>query len=55
MLEFLIANIGTIIVFVVLAIIVGTIIYKMYRDKKQGKSSCGCNCASCPMANECHK
>ncbi len=55
MLEFLSANIGTVIVFVVLAIIVGAIIYKMYRDKKQGKSSCGCNCGSCPMANECHK
>ncbi len=55
MLEFIISNIGTIIVLLVLAIIVGVIIYKMYRDKKQGKSSCGCNCASCPMSNECHK
>lgn len=55
MLEFLSANLGTIIVLVVLAIIVGAIIYKMYRDKKKGKSSCGCNCASCPMENECHK
>ena len=55
MIEFLIANSGTIIVFVVLAVIVGLIIFKMYRDKKQGKSSCGCNCSSCPMSNECHK
>lgn len=55
MLEFISANIGTIIVFAILVIIVGAIIYKIYRDKKQGKSSCGCNCASCPMANECHK
>lgn len=55
MLEFICANIGTIIVFAILVIIVGAIIYKIYRDKKQGKSSCGCNCASCPMANECHK
>lgn len=55
MLEFIVANIGTIIVLVVLAIIVGTIIYNMFRDKKKGKSSCGCNCGSCPMANECHK
>ncbi|MBP3581258.1 MAG: FeoB-associated Cys-rich membrane protein [Clostridia bacterium] len=55
MLEFLSANIGTVIVFVVLAIIVCAIIYKMYCDKKKGKSSCGCNCGSCPMANECHK
>lgn len=55
MVEFLSKNSGTIIVFVVLAIIVCVIIYKMYNDKKQGKSSCGCNCGSCPMANECHK
>ena len=55
MIEFLSANIGTIIVFIVLAVIVGAIIYKMYRDKKKGKSSCRCNCSSCPMANECHK
>lgn len=55
MFEFLSANIGTIIVAVVLIIIVTVIISKMFRDKKQGKSSCGCNCSSCPMANECHK
>lgn len=55
MLEFLIENLGTIIVFLVLAVIVGLIVCKMYRDKKKGKSSCGCNCSSCPMANECHK
>ena len=55
MIEFLVSNIGTIVVFVVLAVIVGVIIYKMYSDKKKGKSSCGCNCSSCPMTNECHK
>ncbi len=55
MLEFVISNIGTIIVLTVLTVTVGLIIGKMYRDKKQGKSSCGCNCASCPMANDCRK
>ncbi|MBR5202978.1 MAG: FeoB-associated Cys-rich membrane protein [Clostridia bacterium] len=55
MIEFFIANMGTIIVSVILAIIVSLIIYKMYRDKKKGKSSCGCNCSSCPMSGECHK
>ena len=55
MVEFLISNLGTIIVALALTIVVGLIIFKMYRDKKQGKSSCGCNCSSCPMANECHK
>lgn len=55
MLEFLSANVGTIIVFLILAIIVVAIVCKIYRDKKKGKSSCGCNCSTCPMANECHK
>jgi len=43
------------IITIVMNVIVGAIIYKMYRDKKKGKSSCGCNCSSCPMANKCHK
>ena len=24
------------------------------KDKKAGKSSCGCNCANCAMAGKCH-
>ena len=24
------------------------------KDKKKGKSSCGCKCGSCPMAGSCH-
>jgi hypothetical protein len=26
----------------------------MIRDKKAGKSSCGCGCANCAMAGKCH-
>lgn len=55
MLNFLTSNIGTIIVFFALAIIVTSIVFNLRKDKKQGKSSCGCNCSSCPMAKECHK
>ncbi len=55
MLEFIVSNIGTIVVLIALTIIVGVIVFKMYRDKKQGKSSCGCNCANCPMSGKCHK
>ena len=32
---------GTILVAVILAAIVAAIIYKLVKDKKQGKSSCG--------------
>ncbi|MCM1298188.1 MAG: FeoB-associated Cys-rich membrane protein [Firmicutes bacterium] len=47
-------NLPTIIVCIVLAAIVGLIIYKMVKDKKQGKSSCGGSCGSCPMGGCCH-
>ncbi|MDD2970810.1 MAG: FeoB-associated Cys-rich membrane protein [Lachnospiraceae bacterium] len=38
---------GTIIVGAALLVIVGLIVRKMIKDKKAGKSSCGCNCAEC--------
>jgi|GEM_PF-50791 len=44
---------GTAIVLLVLCIIVGAVIYKMVKDKRSGKSSCGGNCVGCGMA--CHQ
>ena len=44
---------GTTIVLLVLCVIVGAVIYKMVKDKRSGKSSCGGNCAGCGMA--CHQ
>jgi len=38
---------GTIIVGAALVVIVALIIRKMIKDKKAGKSSCGCNCGEC--------
>lgn len=39
---------GTAIVLAVLAAMVGLIIYRMVRDKRNGKSiQCGCDCKSC--------
>lgn len=55
MLNWLIGNIATIIISLVLILIITSIIYKIIKDKKQGKSSCGCNCANCAMAGSCHK
>lgn len=39
--------ISTVIVALVLASIVFLIIKKMVKNKKEGKSSCGCNCENC--------
>ena len=55
MLEWIRGNIGTIIVLFIVAAVVAAVIIKMVRDRKQGKSSCGCNCAECALHGECHK
>ena len=41
---------GTAIVLLVLCIIVGAVIFKMAKDKRSGKSSCGGNCVGCGLA-----
>lgn len=48
MLTFIKANIGTIIVALIVAAIVCAIIVKLVKDKKRGKSTCGCDdCCNC--------
>lgn len=48
-------NLATILISAGLLLIVVLIIVKLVRDKKKGKSSCGCNCAHCAMSGSCHK
>ena len=55
MLEFLSANIGTIIVAAILLVIVFFAVRAIVREKKKGQCSCGCNCGSCAMSGVCHK
>ncbi len=55
MLGFLSANIGTIVVSVVLLVIVFLAVRSMIVAKKKGKSTCGCGCANCAMSGTCHK
>lgn len=40
-------NLGNIIVIAILVLIVAGVIFKMVRDRKKGKSSCGCDCGQC--------
>lgn len=54
MLTWISENIGTMFVSAVLILIIGLIIFKLIRDRKKGKSSCGCGCSSCPMNGSCH-
>ena len=55
MLQTILDNAGTILISLVLIGIVAAVIMKLRRDRKQGKSSCGCNCGCCPMAGACHR
>ena len=47
-------NIPTVIICVALAAVVALIVAKLVRDKKKGRSSCGCGCEHCAMSDACH-
>ena len=49
------SNLGTILVAAVILLIVAAVICKMLKDKKNGRSSCGCGCENCAMSGTCHK
>ncbi len=54
MLSWLGANIGTIVVCIVLACVVCAIVMNMVKDKKKGRSPiCGGNCGHCSMGCAC--
>ncbi len=54
MITWIAENAGTVIVAFLLICVVCAVIVKMVRDKKKGKSSCGCNCGHCAMSGSCH-
>lgn len=54
MIRWLIQNLSTLIVLAVVIAVVSVIIVKLLKDKKAGKSSCGCHCSDCPMSGKCH-
>ena len=53
MLAWLSANLVNIVLIAVIAIVAGLVIRGMIRDKKKGKPSCGCSCASCAGCSAC--
>ena len=54
MLEWLTANLGTILISAGLLVVVILIIRYLLRQKKAGKSSCGPRYAHCTMHGQCH-
>ena len=53
MLDWIAANLATLLICALLIVIVFLIIRYLLRQKKAGKSSCG-GCAHCAMHGECH-
>lgn len=47
-------NLATIIISLIIVALVAAIIISMVKNRKKGKSSCGCGCSSCPMSTSCH-
>ena len=54
MLQWLSANIGTILIGGALLAVVLLIVRYLLRQRKAGKSSCGVGCAHCAMHGQCH-
>lgn len=55
MISFIANNWGTIVVLAVLLLMVTAIVIKLRKDKKKGRTSCGCECSGCLSAGMCHK
>ncbi|MCH5301097.1 MAG: FeoB-associated Cys-rich membrane protein [Ruminococcus sp.] len=57
MLDFLMNNLGTIIVLLIVAAVVFCIVFQSVRKRRKGQSSCsscGCGCSGCASASICH-
>ena len=55
MFEWIGKNLATIITLLIVLALVGGSIAILVRNKKKGRTSCGCGCANCPMAGKCHQ
>lgn len=53
MISWIVGNAGTIIITILLILMVAGIIFYLIKEKKQGRSSCGGNCAHCKMCTAC--
>jgi hypothetical protein len=54
MLAWLTANLANIVIILGIVLAVFFVIRGLIRDKKAGKSSCGCSCSECGACQACH-
>ncbi len=52
--NWLMDHLATILISLALLAVVVLIVRHFVRQKKQGKSSCGCDCAACALRGSCH-
>jgi len=48
------ANLLTVILSILIAVLFLLTVIHLIRSRKQGKSTCGCGCAGCPHSGACH-
>ena len=53
MLNWIGANLGTILIALALAAVVAAIVAGMVRDRRKGKGACSCGCESCGACHAC--
>ena len=46
-------NLATVVICAILVLIVAAILGRMVKNKRKGRSSCGCGCADCAMQKRC--
>jgi hypothetical protein len=54
MIDWLASNWINIVVIALVGVAVFFAVRSLIKDKKAGKSSCGCNCSHCAMSGKCH-
>jgi hypothetical protein len=54
MIDWLASNWINIVVIALVGVAVFFAVQSLIKDKKAGKSSCGCNCSHCAMSGKCH-
>ena len=54
MFNWLVQNIGTIVIGLIVAGVLAAVVVKISRDRRKGKrAGCGCGCSNCPGAGGC--
>ena len=53
MIPFLSENWGTMLVLAIVLAAVAMVARRMYKDRKAGRSGCGCGCSGCPSKGTC--